>query len=74
MYVAAPRGWGLNCRQCCGSRKIFIPDPDFFSIPDLGSNNNKKEEGEKDLWHTFFAAINFFWNRYTKKFVPIDKN
>jgi hypothetical protein len=31
----------------------------FFSIPDRGSNNNKKRRGEKLVSSPFFVAINF---------------
>jgi hypothetical protein len=30
----------IIARQCCGSG-MFIPDPDFFSIPDPGSNKKR---------------------------------
>jgi hypothetical protein len=47
---------------------MFIPDPDFshprsqipdFGFPDPGSNNIKKEEGEKIVVLPFFVVINF---------------
>jgi hypothetical protein len=51
--------------QCCGFG-IFIPDPiRIFSVPDLGtrssdpgSNNNRKEDGEK-LVVLFFCILKF---------------
>jgi hypothetical protein len=60
---------------------MFIPDKDFFSIPDPRSNNNKKVGGEKNLLSYLFAVINFtkskiilFLNRYrTNFFEIIDK-
>jgi hypothetical protein len=60
---------------------MFIPDTDFFRIPDPRSNNNKKEEGEKFVVLPYlFAVINFteskiilFLIRYRTKFELIDK-
>jgi hypothetical protein len=68
-------------RPVLRNREVYPADPHFFSIPDLGSNNSKKEVGRKFFCHTFFVASNFkkieknylILKRYRKKFQPIDK-
>ncbi len=37
-----------------------IPVLEIFVHPDSGSNNNKKEEGEK------FVVLSFFWEKFYK--------
>jgi hypothetical protein len=34
---------------------FFIPDPDFFSVPDPGSNKNKKRRGKKFVVFPLFC-------------------
>ncbi len=61
---------------------MFIPDPDFYylSIPDPGSNNNKR--GEKICCLIFFSQpqdltilkIILFLNRYKKNLSQLAKN
>jgi hypothetical protein len=40
---------------------MFIPDPDFLSIPDPGSNNRAKRGGRKN-----FCPTNFRSHKYPK--------
>jgi hypothetical protein len=56
-HIASPT------KQCCGSR-MFIPDPDFFSIPEPGSQNPDpttapKEEGGNFFCHTVFCSYKY---------------
>jgi hypothetical protein len=71
-----PEGFGFYYYlfQCCGSG-MFIPDPDFYpsGIPDPGSKNRNKREGEKNCCHTFFCShrfhkiVNYFMFETLKK-------
>ncbi len=46
---------GKLCRfQCCGSW-MFIPDPDFFSIPDPGSRIQKQYRNNREGWEKNFC-------------------
>jgi hypothetical protein len=57
------------------------PVSSFSSIPDLTSNDNKKEEVEKICWHAFFWVAthftklkNIFLKRYNKVLNHFTKN
>ncbi len=74
----------LNFMNCCGSG-MFIPHPGpwFLSIPDSGSripdsgsNNSCKREGEKNLLSYLFCSHKYykFQNRFIKNLGQFTKN
>ncbi len=68
--------------QCCGSG-VFIPDPVFLSVPDLGSeNSNKRERWKKISCTAFFCSqkynenwkLFYFWTGEENNLGQFTKN